>query len=399
MRYFAETFLRKYDSRTGQAEVAVFKHGEAIAIAVVKERFKREEKEAILKLLTERGAEDGAGGFNVPPGICIEISFSAVLNEKVVDPQFERLLLNYPLQSCTWSNLLLAQYEQLELTNPAKEIWPCYGITKERYMEYLLTVKENMLPFLTGRLLTVKRYPEGVGASGFYQKSAPEHAPEFVRKVKVNSDSCIICENEQTLLWLGNQAAIEFHIPFNKVDTIFPSDIIFDLDPPSLGDLTLAVEAALEMKKLFDRFKLRSFVKLSGRKGIQVHLPLNDRILTYEETRVFTEFIAAYLVEQFPARFTVERLKKKREGRLYVDYIQHDVKKTIICPYSPRETEAPGIAVPLYWKEVQQGIKTDDYLMDEVQRRVEKGINPFEEYFSISQSGQIKELIAILKAR
>ena len=99
-------------------------------------------------------------------------------------------------------------------------------------MEYLLTVKDKMLPFLSGRLLTVKRYPEGVGASGFYQKSAPMHAPHFVRKAREGNDIHIICENDETLLWLGNQAAIEFHIPFNTVDSTFPREIIFDLDPP-----------------------------------------------------------------------------------------------------------------------------------------------------------------------
>ena len=399
MRYHAEAFLQKLDRKTGLATVAVLRGEDAETIAVVKERFKQEEKEAILKLLMERGSAEGPGGLEVPPGICIEISFSAVQEGKVLVPRFERLLLNHDWQACTWTNLLLAQYEPLRLTNPNKEIWPSHGITKERYMEYLLTVKDFMLPFLSGRLLTVKRYPGGVGASGFYQKSAPEHAPGFVRKVKVENDAHIICENDQTLLWLGNQAAIEFHIPFNTIESVYPSDIVFDLDPPALGDLTLAVDAALEMKKLFDRFKLHSFVKLSGRKGIQVHLPLNDGILTYEDTRVFTEFIAAYLVEQFPERFTVERLKKNRGGRLYLDYIQHDIKKTIICPYSPRETEAPGIAAPLYWKEVKRGIKTADFLMGEVQRRVETGINPFEEYSAIRQGAQIKELITILKAR
>ena len=399
MRYYAETFLRKLDRKTGIAEVAILKGQEVITIAVVKERFKKEEKEALLKLLVERGADEDAESLDVPPGICVEISFSGLQEWEVLNPRFERLLLAHDWQACSWVNLFLAQYETLELTNPHKEIWPSHGVTKERYIEYLLTVKDKMLPFLSGRLLTVKRYPEGVGASGFYQKSAPMHAPQFVRKAREGDDIHIICENDETLLWLGNQAAIEFHIPFNTVDSTFPKEIIFDLDPPSLGDLSLAVEAALEMKTLFDRFNLHSFVKLSGRKGIQIHLPLNDDILSYEETRVFTEFIAFYLVEQFPDKFTVERLKKNRGGRLYVDYIQHDFKKTIICPYSPRETEEPGIAVPLYWREVQRGIKTGDFLMEEVQRRVERDMDPFEGYFSIQQGSQIKELIAILKAR
>lgn len=398
MRYHAAAFLQTFDRVNGLISVAVLKHQKTETIAVVKERFKQEEKDALIKLLLERGCREEAEGFSVPPGICVEISFKTVKNEKLHEPRFERLLFTHDWHECTWVHLLLAQYEPVQLTNAQKEIWPCHSVTKERYMEYLLAVKDRMLPFLSGRLLTVKRYPEGVGASGFYQKAAPEHAPAFVQKVTVEDDSHIICRNAQTLLWLGNQAAIEFHIPFNTVDSLYPCEIVFDLDPPALGDLTLAIKAALEMKRLFDNFNLLSFVKLSGRKGIQVHLPLNDGILTYSETRIFTEFIASYLVEQFPEQFTVERLKKNRRGRLYVDYIQHDVKKTIICPYSPRETEEPGIAVPLYWEEVRQGMKTGDYLLEEVQKRVIRGIDPFAEYFTVNQGVQIKELIAVLQS-
>src|SRR5699024_11218425 len=78
---------------------------------------------------------------------------------------------------------------------------------------------------------------------------------------------------------------------------------------------------------------LTTFVKTSGNKGIQIHLPLPLKTHTYEETAVFTKRIAHMIVEAAPDLCTTERMKNKRHGKLYIDYVQHGKKKTIIAPY------------------------------------------------------------------
>src|SRR5699024_1309571 len=97
-----------------------------------------------------------------------------------------------------------------------------------------------------------------------------------------------------------------------------------------------------------------------GNKGIQIHLPLPLKTHTYEETAVFTKRIAHMIVEAAPDLCTTERMKNKRQGKLYIDYVQHGKKKTIIAPYSPRKTNQATIATPLHWEEGNQNLKQEN---------------------------------------
>ncbi len=399
MSHQAFCFLTKYDSNRKVCTVGVLDEEKIIEVGEVKEAFTDEEREAILGILQQSGKVQRKGIYRVPPGICIQVGFGAVRNQQLDSPFYISLAVTEKWTACTWTKLMLSQYEQVSITNPEKIIWNDQSVTKEMYMDYLLAAADVMLPFLKNRHLTVKRYPEGVGSQGFYQKATPDYAPDFVKTDLNHEINYTVCNNIETLLWLGNQAAIEFHIPFNTIKKKSPAEIVFDLDPPNLGDLRLAVKAALEMKKILDQFQLTTFVKLSGRKGIQIHIPLNGSAISYTKTRIFTEFIALYLINRFPDHFTIERLKKNRGNRLYIDYIQHDKDKTIICPYSPRETECPCIAAPLFWDEVKSDLKTEHYSMKNVRERLVHGINPFENYFSVNQSIQMKKIIDFIETQ
>ena len=397
MTYTGVGFLSEYDSVKRVCTIAVLHEDEIIEVAKVNETFTDEERHAIITILQQTGEEQKKGLFKAPPGICLQIGFEAIGKFKVKSPVYICIAVTEKWTTCTWTKLRLSQYKKVAMTNPEKILWTNQSVTKEMYIDYLLDVSNFMLSFLKDRYLTVKRYPEGVGSEGFYQKSTPDYAPDFVKTVLYQDIKYTVCNNTETLLWLGNQAAIEYHIPFNELKNHNPKEIVFDLDPPEIGDLRLAVKAALEMKQILDQFQLTAFVKLSGRKGIQIHLPINDASFSYAETRIFTEFIALYLVNRFPDHFTIERMKRNRGKRLYIDYIQHDKDKTIICPYSPRETVCPCVAAPLFWDEIRTGLKTEDFSMQTVKKRVFAGLNPFESYFTVDQSSQMKKIINFIK--
>ena len=399
MKYKGICFLTEYNTVKTICTVAVLHENEIMEVGKIAAKFSDEERDAIISILQQSGEEQFKGTYKVPPGICLQVGFEGIKNDQLIAPVYISLAVGEKWAACTWTKLQLSQYEAVNITNPEKILWTDQSITKELYLDYLLTISDFMLPFLKDRFLTIKRYPEGVFSEGFYQKSTPDYAPGFVKTAFNHDIKYTVCDNIETLLWLGNQSAIEYHIPFNKIDDWNPTEIVFDLDPPILGDLRLAVKAALEMKALFDQFQLTSFVKLSGRKGIQVHIPLYDGTISYSQTRIFTEFIALYLVDRYPDDFTTERLKKNRGNRLYVDYIQHDKDKTIICPYSPRETSCPCIATPLFWEEVKSDLKTEDYTMKVVKKRVSEGINPFKHYFTVNQSSQLKKIINFISEK
>jgi bifunctional non-homologous end joining protein LigD len=254
-----------------------------------------------------------------------------------------------------------------------------------------------MLQFLKDRLLTVIRFPHGMFGEPFYQKNCPDYAPEFVDTYFEDGINYILCNNLNTLLWLGNQLAIEFHIPFQTTDNKGPSEIVFDLDPPSRNDFHLAIIAALIIKEVLDQLKLIGYVKTSGNKGLQVYVPLSDNTYTYEDTRLFTSFIADFLVTREPDLFTIERLKKNRGNRLYVDYVQHSEGKTIVAPYSIRGNEQAGAATPLFWDEVNDTLDINIFTMQTVLTRLKEKVDPFKDFFQTKQIQPFKPVLEFLK--
>lgn len=285
--------------------------------------------------------------------------------------------------------------EQIIITSLEKPVWEKRAINKYTYLKYLTEIGPLMLPFLKDRLLTVIRFPHGVSGESFYQKNCPDYAPPFINKVTSDNINYIICSNLQTLLWLGNQLALEFHIPFQSVNESNPSEIVFDLDPPSRNEFSLAIEAALILKELFDKLQLTSFIKTSGNKGLQIYLPLNGEH-SYEETRLFTSFIAEYITTKHPKWFTTERLKKNRDNRLYIDFLQHAEGKTIIAPYSPRGNEDGLAATPLRWDEVNESLHPTNYTLEVNIDRVKKNILPFDTFHSSMTHQPFRKVITSL---
>src|SRR5690606_16996388 len=228
-------------------------------------------------------------------------------------------------------------------------LWKDKSITKLAYIHYLLEVSPYMLPFLQDRSLTVIRYPHGMFGESFYQKNCPDYAPDFIQPSMSEGIDYIVCNDIKTLTWLGNQISFEFHIPFQSIFSKGPSEIVFDLDPPSRDAFPLAKKCALILKEVFDGLKLISYVKTSGNKGLQIYLPLPENKFSYEDTRQFTEFIANYLTNLEPDLFTTGRLKKNRGHRLYVDYVQHAQGKPMVAPYPVRGNDGAYVATPLYW--------------------------------------------------
>lgn len=285
------------------------------------------------------------------------------------------------------------------VTHPEKTLWPEMGLQKQDYLRYLDRVWPRMAPFLQNRPLTVVRYPDGAEGESFYQKNRPDYAPDFVRTVRQRDVNAILCNEKATFIWLGNQGAFEFHVPYQPYDHEKPSEIVFDLDPPSRDAFPQAVDAACRMKAVLDGLHMVSFVKLSGNKGLQVYLPLPDETFSYEDTRRFTRFIAEYLVEKDPDRFTVERLKKNRGDRLYVDYLQHAEGKTIIAPYSVRGNPGALAAAPLFWEEVNDRLRPESFSLKTVIERLEQQVDPFADFEKAKQVQPFRPVLSWLASK
>ncbi|BAB05928.1 BH2209 [Halalkalibacterium halodurans C-125] len=376
-------FLTAYDPVNGYFHFAVYRDGTSVEVGNVTHGFEDHERETLIAFMKQNGMKKGKR-YVLEPSVCFDVDCIDFDGKHLREPMFHRFRLDVKPAQCTWKSLqrqLAPLPPQVEITHPDKPLWPRQMIQKIDYLYYLQEVAPAMLPFLIDRPLTVIRYPHGVRSNtereAFYQKNCPDYAPSFVKTVRLDEIRYIVCNDIQTLVWLGNQLALEFHIPYHPVPYTKPSEIVFDLDPPSISQFSLAVKAAQLMKNMFDALKLQSFVKTSGGKGLQLYLPLPDNTFTYDDTRLFSKTVCELLCSQFPEDFTTERLKKHRGQRLYLDYLQHDEGKTIVAPFSPRGNEGGFIATPLRWEEVTNTLSPDQFPMKAVLERYRNGIQPF----------------------
>ena len=392
-------FITAYQKNNGFFHIGVFQGDVVIELGLFSHGLSSEERSALIRVIKENSYKEDNNFVYVKPAICVEVYYLELYQQQLRHPEFKRFRFDADLRECTMVNLSKPFLpEAVGITNPAKPLWKEPLVTKQDYIEYLSQSSAYMLPFLKNRAITVIRYPHGMYGESFYQKNCPDYAPSFVKTHVEHDINFIVCNNLETLIWLGNQLALEFHVPFQTVLTNMPSEIVFDLDPPSKDHFSIAVTGALMMREVFNQLGLHSFIKTSGRKGLQVYIPLPEEQFTYSETRQFTEFMANYLISKEPTLFTVERLKKHRGKRVYVDYVQHAEGKTIIAPYSLRGNDLPTVATPLFWKEVDEGLDPEEFTLFTVQERLKKQGDPFQNFTASKSKQPFGNVLASLRS-
>ncbi len=248
----------------------------------------------------------------------------------------------------------------VRISNWDKPLFPAAGFTKGDLVSYYARIAPAMLPHLLGRALTLRRWPDGVEGESFYEKHCPAHRPDWIETASIYSrserrriDYCVASE-PATLAWTANLAAIELHPSLALArDPSHPTAVVFDLDPGPPAGLAACAEVALVLAGLFERLGLRSAVKTSGGKGLQVYVPLGERVATYERTKPFARRIAQLLEQQLPELVVSRMTKQLRADRVLVDWSQNDEHKTTVAAYSVRAGERPTVSTPLTWEELR----------------------------------------------
>jgi bifunctional non-homologous end joining protein LigD len=254
----------------------------------------------------------------------------------------------------------------LKLTNLDKVLYPAAGFTKGEVIDFAVRIAPVLLPHLTGRALTMKRYPEGVDHDYFFEKNAPMHRPDWVKTTPVWSESnrrtvnYILADDLSTLVWIANLASIELHPSLSLAkDITTPTMIVVDLDPGPPANIVQCAQVGLWVRDIFDHFGLQSFPKTSGSKGMQIYVPLNTKT-SYDQTKEFARAIARLLEQQHPDLVVSDMKKAVRTNKVFVDWSQNDEHKTTISVYSLRAREHPTVSTPITWDEVEGALKKKD---------------------------------------
>jgi bifunctional non-homologous end joining protein LigD len=278
---------------------------------------------------------------------------------------------------------------KLAVKNLDRVVFPGPGVTKGELLDYYVRIADVMLPHLRERLLHMHRYPEGVEGPRFWQKGCPEHRPEWMPVAPVWSrdkgqdiDYCVVNELG-ALLWAVNIGSIELHTSLHLRSELHrPAVLAFDLDPGDGAGILDCGEVALRLRDLFVNVGLRSLVKTSGSKGLQVYVPVNTEV-SYATTKPLSRGVAELLEGQTPDAVVSRMARDLRAGKVLVDWSQNTEHKSMVCAYSVRAKERPTVSTPIEWDELERALDDRDpaalsFEMGDVLERVAKRGDLFE---------------------
>jgi bifunctional non-homologous end joining protein LigD len=256
--------------------------------------------------------------------------------------------------------------KRLSLSNLDKVLYSSAGFTKGEVIDYYARIAPALLPHLAGRPVTMKRYPDGVDGEYFYEKNAPKHRPDWVKTAPIWSRhnrrhiNYLLVEDLPTLTWLANLASLEIHPSLAKAEDIdCPTMMVFDLDPGPPANIVQCAQVGLWLREIFDHWRLQSFPKTSGSKGLQIYIPLNTPT-SYDVTKPFAHALARLLEHEHPKLIVSDMKKELRKGKVFVDWSQNDEHKTTVSVYSLRARERPTVSTPVTWEEVERVLQKKD---------------------------------------
>jgi DNA ligase D-like protein (predicted polymerase) len=224
------------------------------------------------------------------------------------------------------------------------------GVTKRDLVDHLDAFADRLVPLLADRPLTVKRVRPG--AQPFIQRDVPKGAPEWVRTVPTWSDRArrevhqVLVDDRRTLLWLANQRAVEFHVPFSRVGEEQPTGLVLDLDPPDGASFDVVVRTALLCRQVLADAGLAAAVKTSGSTGLHVVVPVHGS--SAEDVAAATRALAARTERMDPALATTVYVVADRGDRVFVDSTRSG-RGTIAAAYSPRVRAGLPVSAPVSW--------------------------------------------------
>jgi bifunctional non-homologous end joining protein LigD len=279
----------------------------------------------------------------------------------------------------TGTKILKLNGNELKLTNQNKIYFPEHGYTKGDVINYYNTMHKYILPYLKDRPESLNRTPNGITNKGFYQKDAGGQAPDWVKSVKLYSESTdkdidyIICNDKLTLFYLNNLGCIEINPWNSRLGSLeYPDYMVIDLDPSDKNTFEEVIDAALATKEVLDKAGAKAFCKTSGSTGLHIYVPMGAQY-TYEQVRDFCKIIVMQVQGMMPDNTTLERsLKKRSDKKMYLDFLQNRQGQTLASAYSLRPKPGATASAPLDWKEVKSGLHPSQFDIHTLPTRVEK---------------------------
>jgi bifunctional non-homologous end joining protein LigD len=265
---------------------------------------------------------------------------------------------------------------EVRLTNIRKVFWSGQGITKGDLLQYYADMAEVLLPHVRDRAMVMKRYPHGAAGEFFFMKRAPSPRPAWIEICAIDHGSRGVIDfpmiqDRASLLWVINLGCIDLNQWYARCgDVDHPDYLHFDLDPGPGTAFEQVRESALVVRDALDALRMPALVKTTGSKGVHIYVPI---VLGpgQKDVWTFAKALAQELAARHPALLTAEyRVAKRPRGRVLVDYNQNAWGRTLASIYSVRPRPEATVSTPVTWKEIERGVRIEDFTMKNVPKRV-----------------------------
>jgi bifunctional non-homologous end joining protein LigD len=280
----------------------------------------------------------------------------------------------------------------VKLTNPGRVYWPEPGFTKLDLARYFSDNSGRILPFLSGRPLSIVRCPDGADEQCFFQKHHNVSTPKQLKKVMIEEragkkEPYLMIDDVEGLVAAAQMGALELHLWGARADKIEkPERIVFDLDPDEGLSFARVRDAAFETRDVLAAAGLKTFAMLTGGKGVHVIAPI-DRRRGWDEVKAFSKALAEALARAAPERYVAGMAKARRKGKIFIDYLRNERGSTAIAPYSTRRRANASVATPISWDELRSVDSADEYTLSNISRRLSSlRRDPWAGYFETRQS-------------
>jgi bifunctional non-homologous end joining protein LigD len=268
--------------------------------------------------------------------------------------------------------------QAVQLTNLRKVFWPDLKLTKGELVQYYIDVAPVLLPHLADRAMVMKRYPNGITGDFFFMKRAPSPRPQWIETCAIEHASGNVIDfpvirDLPSLLWVINLGCIDLNPWYARCDDVDRPDYLhFDLDPVKGASWEQLLESAGVVHDALTKLKFRSFIKTTGSRGFHIYVPI-IRGPTQKEVWSFAKQLATSLASLRSDLITAEyRVARRPSKRVLVDYNQNAWGQTLASVYSVRPQPNATVSTPITWKELKQGVRIEDFRIDNVRQRIKK---------------------------
>jgi bifunctional non-homologous end joining protein LigD len=277
---------------------------------------------------------------------------------------------------------------QLRLTNLDKVLFPARSgeepVTKRELVRYAARIAPVALPYLRGRPLNMHRFPEGAGHPGFWHKQLPDHAPDWLARWHNpeadagETSTYLMVDEAAALVWAANFGALEWHAWTSlSAEPRLPTYALVDIDPGTDTTWDDVLLMARLHRDAFAHLGVRAYPKLTGRRGIQVWVPIAPGP-SFDETRAWVEHLSRTVGKVIPDLVSWRWGVRERGGLARLDYTQNAINKTLVAPYSPRAAAGAPVSAPILWDELDEPwLRPDAFTVRTVLERVAERGDPF----------------------